>query len=344
MKKLIAVAAVALVGLAGLAAQTVELTGAGATFPQPLYQKMFDAYVKTAKVNYQGNGSGAGIQALTAKTVDFGASDAPMNADEQTKAGAEVLHIPTCVGAIAITYNVAGLTAPLKLSGPVLADIYLGKVDNWNDKPIADLNPGVKLPGDKIVVIRRSDGSGTSYNFTGFLSKVSEDWKTAVGQNKAPKWPVGAGGKGNAGVAAYVKQVPGSIGYVEIAFARQNKMPVALIQNKAGNFIDPNSLGALAKAADIAFPADGKADIINTDAKDGYPIAAATWLLVYKDQSYTKNAAKSKAVADLIWWMVHDGQKLNEAADYGTLPAAAVTVAETLLKSLSFDGKPLLAK
>ncbi len=346
MKKVIALLSVLALVAAGLSAQVVELTGAGATFPAPLYQKMFDNYVKTAKVNYGAVGSGAGIQQLTAKTVDFGASDAPMNADEQTKAGAEVLHIPTCVGSIAITYNVPGLDAktPLKLTGAVIADIYLGKIDNWNDKPLVDLNPGLKLPESKIVVVRRADSSGTSYNFTGYLTKVSDEWKTSVGQNKAPKWPVGVGGKGNAGVASYVKQVPGSIGYVEIAYARQNKMAVAFVQNKAGNYIDPNSLSALAKAADVAFPADAKADIINTDAKDGYPIAATTWLLVYKDQSYTKNAAKSKAVLDTIWWMLHDGQQYNEAMDFGKLPPAAVTVAENLLKSVVFDGKPLLGK
>ena len=343
MKKLIAIATIALIAVAGLSAQ-VSLTGAGATFPQPLYQKMFDAYVKTAKVNYQGVGSGAGIQQLTAKTVDFGATDAPMNAGEIEKAGAEVLHIPTCVGAIAVTYNVPGIKAGLKLTGPVIADIYLGKIDNWNDKPIADLNPGVKLPESKIIVVRRSDGSGTSFNFTGYLTKVSEEWKTSVGQNKAPKWPVGVGGKGNAGVAAYVKQVPGSIGYVEIAYALQNKMATALIQNKAGNFIDPANLAAVGAAADVEFPADAKVDVVDSPAKNGYPIAATTWLLVYKDQSYTKDAAKSKAVLDLLYWMIHDGQQFNEKEGYAKLPAVAVTVAENLLKSVVFDGKPILTK
>jgi phosphate transport system substrate-binding protein len=344
MKKAIAILSVMAVLAGGLFAQA-SLTGAGATFPQPLYQKMFDNYVKTAKVNYQGVGSGAGIQQLTAKTVDFGASDAPMNADEITKAGGEVIHVPTCVGAIAITYNVPGVATGLKLTGSVIADIFLGKVDNWDDKPIADLNPGVKLPASKIVVVRRSDGSGTSFNFTGYLAKVSADWKAQVGQNKAPKWPVGVGGKGNAGVAAYVKQVPGSIGYVEIAFALQNKMSTALVQNKSGVFIDPAKLAAVGSAAAVAdFPADGKADVLDSAAKDAYPISATTWLLIYKDQSYTKDAAKSKAVIDLAWWMIHDGQKFNEELGYAKLPAEAVTVAENLLKSVVFDGKALLDK
>lgn len=344
MKKLTAFVTLAAVLAGGLFAQA-SLTGAGATFPQPLYQKMFDSYVKTAKVNYQGVGSGAGIQQLSAKTVDFGASDAPMNADEVAKAGAEVLHIPTCVGAIAVTYNVPGVASGLKLNGSVIADIFLGKVDNWNDKPIADLNPGMKLPASKIIVVRRSDGSGTSFNFTGYLSKVSADWKAQVGQNKAPKWPVGVGGKGNAGVAAYVKQVPGSIGYVEIAYALQNKMATALVQNKSGNFIDPAKLVAVGAAAAVAdFPADAKVDVVDSAAKDAYPIAATTWLLLYKDQGYTKDAAKSKAVLDLMWWMIHDGQKFNEELGYAKLPAEAVTTAETLLKSVVFDGKPLLGK
>jgi phosphate transport system substrate-binding protein len=327
-----------------LSAQSkIELIGAGATFPAPLYTVMLDSYLKVSgvKVNYQGVGSGAGIQQLTAKTVDFGASDAPMNAAEIAAAKDEVIHIPTCVGAIVITYNVPGVSSSLKLTGGVIADIFLGKIDKWNDKPIADLNPGVKLPDLNIVVVRRSDSSGTSFNFSGYLTKVSPDWASAVGQSKSPKWPVGVGGKGNPGVAAYVKQVPGAIGYVEIAYARQNKMPVALVQNQAGKFVDPNDLEAVAAAAAIDFPADAKADIINTSAKEGYPISATTWLLLYKDQSYTKNEAKSKAVVDLIWWMIHDGQKLNEGVDYAELPDSAVAVAEKLLKSVTFNGKTL---
>jgi phosphate transport system substrate-binding protein len=345
MKKTITALSLAVLLAASAGAQAKPtLQGAGATFPQPLYLGMFDSYLKTAgiKVNYQGIGSGAGIQQLTAKTVDFGASDAPMSADEQTKAGADVLHIPTCVGAIVLTYNIPGITGSIKLTGNVIAGIYLGTIQAWNDAAIQSLNPEYKLPDLNIVVVRRSDSSGTSYNFSGYLTKVSPDWASQVGQSKSPKWPVGVGGKGNPGVASYVKQVPGSIGYVEIAFARQNKMPVAIVQNKSGAWVDPNDLKSVAAAADIAFPADAKADIINTDAKSGYPIAATTWLLLYKDQGYAKDQAKSKAVLDLMWWMIHDGQKLNEGLDYATLPPAAVKVAESLLKSVTFNGAPLL--
>jgi len=345
MKKTITALSLAILLAAAAGAQAKPtLQGAGATFPQPLYIGMFDSYLKTTgiKVNYQGIGSGAGIQQLTAKTVDFGASDAPMSADEQAKAGADVLHIPTCVGAIVLTYNIPGINASIKLTGNVIAGIFLGTIQAWNDPAIQGLNPEYKLPSLNIVVVRRSDSSGTSYNFSGYLTKVSPDWASQVGQSKSPKWPVGVGGKGNPGVASYVKQVPGSIGYVEIAYARQNKMPVAIVQNKSGAWVDPNDLKAVAAAADIAFPADAKADIINTDAKSGYPIAATTWLLVYKDQGYAKDQATSKAVLDLMWWMIHDGQKLNEGLDYAVLPPAAVKVAETLLKSVTFNGAPLL--
>ena len=325
-------------------AQT-QLIGAGATFPQPLYVKMFDEYKKATKVevNYQGVGSGAGVNQLIAKTVDFGASDAPMNADQTTKAGADVVHVPTCVGAIVITYNIPGYTGSLKLTGPVIADSFLGKITKWDDPAIVKLNPDVKaLTDTNVVVVRRADASGTSFNFTNYLSKESKEWADGPGVNNNPKWPVGVGGKGNPGVAAYVKQVPGSIGYVEIAFALQNKMAFATVQNKAGNFIDPSKIATLTEAANITFPADGKADLIDSEAANGYPISATTWILVYKDQSYTKNEEKSKAVLKAVWWMLHEGQALNEGLNYAKLPANAVKVAETLLKSVTYNGKPLL--
>lgn len=325
-------------------AQTFRLTGAGATFPQPLYVKMFDEYKKATQneVNYQGVGSGAGVNQLIAKTVDFGASDAPMNADQIAKAVAEVVHIPTCVGAIVVTYNIPGFKHTIRLTGPVIADIYLGKVTKWDDEAITKLNPGVKFPAMNIVVVRRADASGTSFNFTGYLKKESQEWADSVGQNTNPKWPVGVGGKGNPGVAAYVKQVPGAIGYVEIAYAIQNKMPVAVIQNKAGNWIDPNKIASVSEAANIEFPADAKADLIDSPAPQGYPISTTTWLLVYKDQTYTGDKAKSAAVMKTIWWMLHDGQKYNESQGYAKLPAGAVKVAETLMKSVSYNGEALL--
>ncbi len=326
-------------------AQTVQLTGAGATFPQPLYVKMFDEYKKATKneINYQGVGSGAGVNQLIAKTVDFGASDAPMNADQTAKAGAEVVHIPTTVGAIVVTYNIPGYKGALKLTGPVIADIFLGKITKWDDDAIVKLNPDVKaLTDTNIVVVRRADASGTSYNFTNYLAKESKEWADGPGVTNNPKWPVGVGGKGNPGVAAYVKQVPGSLGYVEIAYALQNKMSFAVVQNKAGNFIDPSKISTLTEAANITFPADGKADLIDSEAANGYPISATTWLLVYKDQTYTGNADKSKAVLKAIWWMLHEGQAFSEGLNYAKLPAGAVKVGETLLKSVTYNGKPLL--
>jgi len=344
MKKTTLLALVLVGAAASVSAQAFQLTGAGATFPQPLYVKMFDEYKKATKneVNYQGVGSGAGVNQLIAKTVDFGASDAPMNADQIAKAGTEVVHIPTCVGAIVMTYNIPNFKSVIRLTGPVIADIYLGKITKWDDEAITKLNPGVKFPDMNIVVVRRADASGTSFNFTGYLGKESADWATTVGQNTNPKWPVGVGGKGNPGVAAYVKQVPGSIGYVEIAYAIQNKMPVAHIQNKAGNWIDPNKIAAVSEAANIEFPADAKADLIDSPAPNGYPISTTTWLLVYKDQTYTGKKDKSTAVMKALWWMLHEGQKYNEAQGYAKLPAGAVKVAETLMKSVTYNGEALL--
>lgn len=344
MKKTVLLIAVMVVLAFSVSAQKVQLIGAGATFPQPLYVKMFDEYKKATKneVNYQGVGSGAGVNQLIAKTVDFGASDAPMNADQTAKAGAEVVHIPTCVGAIVITYNIPGFSKSMRLTGSVIADIYLNKITKWNDDAIAKLNPGIKLPDMNIVVVRRADASGTSFNFTGYLKKESQEWADMVGQNTNPKWPVGVGGKGNPGVAAYVKQVPGAIGYVEIAYAIQNKMPVAIIQNKAGNWIDANKIATVSEAANIEFPMDGKADLIDSSAANGYPISTTTWLLVYKDQTYTGNQTKSTEVMKTIWWMLHDGQKYNEAQGYAKLPAGAVKVAEALIKSVTYNGTALI--
>lgn len=325
-------------------AMTYSINGAGATFPAPLYTIMFDQYAKITgnKVNYQAVGSGGGIQQLTAKTVDFGASDAPMKKSEVEAAGAEVIHIPTCIGAIVLSYNLPGITAQLKFDGNTIAGIFLGRITKWNDPKIATLNPGVKLPALPIAVIHRSDSSGTSFNFTTYLAKVSPVWSSTIGASKSPAWPVGIGGQGNPGVAANIKQVPGALGYIEIAYARQNKMPVAIVKNKSGNFIDPNSLESIGLSADVNFPADAKVDIVDSDAPKGYPISATTWLLLYKDQTYTGNVAKSRAVVEMMWWIIHEGQGLNETVDYAKLPSAAVKVAENLLKSVEYDGKSLI--
>jgi|YNPMSStandDraft_1061717.scaffolds.fasta_scaffold00122_38 phosphate transport system substrate-binding protein len=313
----------------------VDLNAAGATFPEPLYAAMFKQYT-THRVNYQGIGSGGGIKQLLAKTVDFAGSDAPLNEDEKKQAGAEVLHIPVAMGAIVMAYNLPG-NPKLVLDGDTIAQIYLGKITKWNDPAIAALNPGVQLPDLNIVVVRRSDSSGTTYNFTLYLTKVSEEWAKEVGTSKAPKWPVGIGGKGNPGVAAYVKQVPGSIGYVELAYAKQNGLAYARLKNASGVVVDADIKSM--NAAIQTVPADGIVDVVDSKAKDAYPIAATTWILLYKDLSYLKDKARAKAIVETIWWMVHDGQKINPTLDYGPISAQAIKVAENLLNSVVFNGK-----
>ena len=334
-------------GIAAAASAEVQLMGSGATLPKDLYLKMFDAYAqaKGMKVDYNAIGSGGGIQNLIDKTVDFAGSDAPMKPAELEKAGnVEVIHIPTCLAAVALTYNLAGVTAPLKFTPAVLADIFLGKITKWNDAKIAALNAGAKLPSSDIIIITRADSSGTTANFTKYLSAVSEEWKTSVGADKTVKWPSSkAAGKGSDGVAALVKMTPGALGYVEVDYALKNKMAVGLIQNKSGNFIDPSNLAAIAEAGNLdVIPDNAQMNTLNTGAKNGYPIAVTTWILLYKDQSYTKDEAKSKAVVDIIWWMIHDGQKINETVSFAKLPVAAVTVSEKLLKTVVFNGKPLV--
>ena len=280
----LAVVAVAASGLA-LSASAQDLKGAGSSFVNPLFQKMFSTYT-AAKVDYQSIGSGGGIAQLTAKTVDFGDSDAPLNEEQTTKMGgpAAVLHIPMTSGAVVVTYNIPGVSAALNLTGKDLADIYLGKVTKWNSPEISATNKGVKLPDLPIVVIHRSDGSGTSFIFTDYLTKVNTDWEKKVGKASAPNWPAGLGGKGSEGVAGLVKQTPGAIGYVELAYAVQNKMPFASIQNKGGKFIAP-TIAATTLASNVAIPADTKVSVTNTDNPEGYPIASFTWALIYKEQN-----------------------------------------------------------
>jgi phosphate transport system substrate-binding protein len=334
-------AVMAIVGLSTLAfGEHLTLMGAGATFPGPLYSKMFDVYSKEKKVdvNYQAIGSGGGIQQLISKTVDFGASDAPMNEKETKAAKGDVLHIPTCLGAVVLTYNLPGNPA-LKFTPDIIADIFLGKITKWNDERIAKINPEAKLDGTPIIVVHRSDGSGTTYTFSEYLSSVSPDWKSKVGTGKSLNWPTGLGGKGNPGVAGYVKQTPGAIGYVEIAYAKQNKMPFGTIQNKSGNFIEPN-LKSVAAAANVTLPEDTKVSLVNTEAKDGYPISTFTWLLIYKEQAYggrPKNRADE--MVKLLTWVTHEGQQYNETLDYGVLPANAVTIVEKLIRSITYEGK-----
>ena len=320
------------------------LLGAGSTFVYPLFSKQFSEYNKLngLKINYQSIGSGGGILQLTNKTVDFGGSDAPLNDEQSKKIGADVLHIPMAAGADVISYNLPQIKDTLKFTPEVLANIFLGKITKWNDAAISKINPGAKLPDVAIVVAHRSDGSGTSYIWTDYLSKVSDEWKTKVGKGTSVNWPVGLGGKGNEGVAGLVKQTPGAIGYIELSYAFQNKMSVASIQNKAGNYITP-SLSSITAAGNIQLPADAKVSITNTDAPGGYPISSFTWALVYKEQNYNKRSNdKAQKLIKLLWWNTHEGQQYCTPLLYAPLAPAAVTVAEALLKSATFDGKPIM--
>ena len=325
-------------GSQAAATSGADLTGAGATFPQPIYQRWFYDYAEQTgvKINYQSIGSGGGIQQLSQQTVDFGASDSPMTDDEIANAkGGHVRHFPTVIGAVAVTYNVPGVPEHLKLSGDVVADIFLGKITRWNDARITALNPGTKLPAEDILVVHRSDGSGTTYVFTDYLAAISPAWKTAPGKGKDVSWPVGLGGKGNEGVAGQIRQTPGSIGYVELAYANQNKMAVAAIKNSAGTFVLPSLEGATAAAAGIAqaLPPDTdfRISILNAPGANAYPVSSFTWLLVYENQS---DAAKAKTLIDFIQWALTDGQKTAPTLDYAPLPENMVQLEQQRLATI----------
>ncbi|MDQ6827370.1 MAG: phosphate ABC transporter substrate-binding protein PstS [Gemmatimonadota bacterium] len=318
-----------LVGLGATAAAAQDLTGAGATFPNPLYTKWFSDYAaKTGvKINYQSIGSGGGIRQLTEGTVDFGASDAPMSDAEIAKLKGPVMHIPTVLGAVVITYNLPDVKTQLKLTGDVIADIFLGKITKWNDARIVALNKGVSLPSTDILVVHRSDGSGTTYIFSDYLAAVSQTWATAPGKGKELQWPVGLGGKGNEGVAGQVKQLPGAIGYVELAYAKQNKLAYASLKNADGEFVEPTleSVTAAAAAAAAKLPAntDYRISIVNAAGKGAYPISSFTYLLVYVNQP---DADKGKKLVDFIRWALVEGEKSAGALDYAPLPASMVTM------------------
>jgi len=339
--KVAVVALAASVATLSASAQDNTLLGAGSTFVYPLFSKMFSQYTAT-KVNYQSIGSGGGILQLTNKTVDFGDSDAPLNADQTAKMSAPVLHIPMTSGAVVVTYNIPGVSAALNLTGKDLADIYLGKITTWNAAEIKASNKGVNLPELPIVVIHRSDGSGTSFIFTDFLTKVNADWAKRVGKASAVNWPAGLGGKGSEGVAGLVKQTPGAIGYVELAYAKQNHMPFANIQNKGGKFITP-TIEATTLASNVVIPADSKVSITDTDNPKGYPIASFTWALIYKEQNYSsRSKARATELVKLLWWNIHQGQADCAPLNYAPLSKAAVKVAEQILKSATYDGKAIL--
>lgn len=322
-------------------AQDNTLLGAGSTFVYPLFSKMFSQYT-ASKVNYQSIGSGGGILQLTNKTVDFGDSDAPLNEEQTKKMSAPVLHIPMTSGAVVVTYNVPGVSKPLNLTGKDLADIYLGKIAKWNNPEIKATNKDVNLPDLPIMVIHRSDGSGTSFIFTDYLTKVNPQWASKVGKASAVNWPAGLGGKGSEGVAGLVKQTPGAIGYVELAYAIQNHMPYASIQNKSGKFIAP-TLEATTLASNVEIPADSKVSITNTDNPKGYPIASFTWALIYKEQNYGgRSKARATELVKLLWWNIHQGQADCAPLNYAQLSKSAVKVAEKILKSATYGGKAIL--
>jgi phosphate transport system substrate-binding protein len=322
-------------------AQDNTLLGAGSTFVYPLFSKIFSQYT-ASKVNYQSIGSGGGILQLTNKTVDFGDSDAPLNADQTAKMSAAVLHIPMTSGAVVVTYNIPGLKAPLNLTGKDLADIFLGKISNWNAAEIKATNKGVAIPDQPIVVIHRSDGSGTSFIFTDYLTKANADWAKKVGKASAVNWPAGLGAKGSEGVAGLVKQTPGGITYVELAYAKQNNMPFANIQNKGGKFITP-TLDATTQASNVTIPEDSKVSITDTDNPKGYPIASFTWALIYKEQSYGgRSKERATELLKLLWYNIHQGQADCAPLNYAPLSKAAVKAAEKILKSATYDGKAIL--
>ncbi len=324
-------------------AKDQELIGAGATFPYPLYSKMFDVYSKEygVKVNYQAIGSGGGIRQMINKTVDFAGSDAIMSDTESAEARAPILHIPTCAGAVVITYNLSG-NPQLKFTPDVIADIFLGKINKWDDRRLAEINPGVKLPNMMMTVVHRADGSGTTFIFSNYLSKVSGEWKEKVGAGTSLNWPTGLGGKGNPAVAGLVKQTPGSIGYVELIYALQNKMLYGTVKNKKGNFVTA-TLASTSKAADTSLPDDMKVMLTDTDAPEGYPISGFTWILVYKDQGYGNRAQeKAKELVKLLWWMIHQGQKYAEPLEYAPLSKKTVEKSERLIRSISYKSSPVM--
>ncbi len=320
------------------------LTGAGATFPNPIYTKWFDAYNKKTgvQINYQSIGSGGGIRQFTEGTVDFGATDGPMNESQIAAVNANVLHVPTVLGAVVVTYNLPGLGATrLKFDGNALVDIFMGRLTKWNDKKLAALNPGVKLPDQDIIVVHRSDGSGTTYIFTDYLNKFSREWKDKIGFATSVSWPVGLGGKGNEGVTQQVKQTEGAVGYVELIYALSNKLGYGEIKNAAGSFVTPSlaSVTAAAGSAKLPKDTDFRVSITNAPGADAYPIASFTWLLVQKDG---KDAGKARIVKDFLTWMISpDAQKMAEALNYAPLPAAVVALIQSRLPTLKAGGKSL---
>jgi len=327
VRKLLAVVAGVAALATGVAAQQkVQINGAGATFPYPIYSKWFSEYNKlhpNVEINYQSIGSGGGIRQLSNQTVFFGATDGPMTPEQMLAAPGKILHLPTVLGAVVPVYNIPGVSTQLKFTGGLLADIFLGKITKWNDPTIMKLNPGVNLPGTDITVVHRSDGSGTSYIFVDYLAKLSAEWKQKVGVATAVNWPVGVGGKGNEGVSGLVTQTPGSIGYVELIYALQNKVSYGAMQNMAGDFVTATveSVSAAAAEAVKSMPADFRVSITNAPGKGVYPISSFTWLLLYENP---KDKAQAKIMVDFVKWALTDGQKFAPDLGYAPLPEAVV--------------------
>jgi phosphate transport system substrate-binding protein len=347
LTRTIGVAAVWL-GVACQGRQEVEaqanLNGAGATFPNPIYTKWFDAYAKKSgiKINYQSIGSGGGIRQFTQGTVDFGATDGPMTEEQIASVKGNVAHIPTVLGAVVLTYNLSAIGATkLKLDGAVIADIFLGKITKWNDPRLVALNPGVKLPNSDLIVVHRSDGSGTTYVFVDYLSKISAEWRSKVGTNTAVNWPTGLGGKGNEGVTQQVKQLDGTIGYVELVYALANKLAYASIKSGGGQYVDPTLESATAAAASAKLPptTDFRVSITNAPGAGSYPIASFTWLLIHADAT---NPAKAKLIRDFLVWMTSDeAQAMAKDLGYAPLPADVAALLKDRIKTLKAGGKAI---
>jgi phosphate transport system substrate-binding protein len=323
--------------------ESKSLNGAGATFPAPLYQKWFDQYSKLGgvQVNYQAIGSGGGIKGLQDQTVDFGASDAPMT-DEQIAGakGGPLFHIPTALGAIVPTYNIPDTSTQLKFTGDTIAGIWLGDIAKWNDPRLVADNPDLASVDQDIVVVHRSDGSGTTFGFTDYLSSVSSDWQTKVGKGTSVDWPVGLGGNGNPGVAGEVQQTPYAIGYVELIYAIQNNLGFGVVQNSSGNWITPSLASVTAAAASAAtnIPPDLRFSIVNAPGPDAYPISTATWLLTYRE---IPDRAKGLAITRMLWWATHDGQQFNNDLAYATVPSQITAVSEQFIQQVTTQGQPI---
>jgi len=331
MRKLLLLLVCVLSGIPVLGQTT--LNGAGATFPYPIYSKWFSEYHKAhpeVQINYQSIGSGGGIRQVTAGTVDFGASDMPMNDKQLSEFKGKILNLPTVLGAVVPAYNIPGVTGEVKFSAEALSGIFLGRISKWNDKAIASANPGVNLPNQDIIVVHRSDGSGTSFIFTDYLSKVSSEWKNSVGADTSVKWPIGMGGKGNEGVAGMIRQLQGSIGYVELIYALQNNIPYGSVKNAAGNFVKASLESVTAAAASAPkMPADFRVSITNSPGKEAYPISSFTWLLI---PAQAKNPANGKILSDFLNWMVTDGQQMTSALAYASLPEGVVAKEKEAIK------------